>query len=101
MIIADITTDEDVMELDDINRFRRLVQSLKKTAGISVLDPIKIYYDKNSSLKKSIEKYNKMLKEKIVHDLLPYNFSEDNIDNIIIKQILHVNEHQISVALTN
>ena len=101
LIIMDINQDEEVMSLDDINKFRREVQSMRKEAGLQMWNKIKIYYqDEIGILNQRIKNYYSILKEMIIYDVFPLSEINQN-DKLIISKDVLINQHNVKIVLTN
>jgi isoleucyl-tRNA synthetase len=101
LVILNTDQDEEVLALDDINKFRREIQNLRKEAGLQMWNSIKIYYQDNQGLLDLIIKNNyNILKEMIIYDILP-STEINHDDKIIISKDVNVNQHQITITLTD
>jgi isoleucyl-tRNA synthetase len=101
LIIMDINQDEEVMSLDDINKFRREVQNMRKEAGLQMWNKIKIYYqDEIGILNQRIKNYYSILKEMIIYDVFPLSEINQN-DKLIISKDVLINQHNVKIVLTN
>lgn len=101
LIIMDTKQDEQVMSLDDINKFRREVQNMRKEAGLQMWNQIKIYYqDEIGLLSQRINNYYSVLKEMIIYDVFPLTEINQK-DKVIISKDVSINQHNIKITLTN
>lgn len=100
LIILDKTQDEEVLALDDINKFRREVQNMRKEAGLQMWNKIKIFYqDDVGILNQRIKNNYSILKEMILYDVLPHqNINKE--DKVIINKEVFINNHKIRIILT-
>ena len=101
LIIMDIEQDEQVMSLDDINKFRREVQNMRKEAGLQMWNQIKIYYqDEVGLLSQRIKNYYSVMKEMIIYEVYPLKEINQN-DRVIISKEVSINQHNVQITLTN
>jgi len=102
LVILDKTIDEEILSLDDISRFRREIQNLRKEAGLHMWDLIKIYYnDPSGILSNRMRQYSSHLKDMISSDIFPYSELKNNNSSVIITKCIEVNSHKIQVTLTH
>ena len=99
LVLLDKVEDQEILELNDINKFKREIQNLRKDVGLNMWDKIKIYYGNNQGeLGNIILRNMKFLRKMIIYDILPISDLEQEAE-IIVEKELNVNKHNINVTL--
>ena len=98
LVLLDETQDENVITLNNINKFKREIQNLRKDIGLQMWDKIKIYYHEvDSELGNIIANNQDTLRKMIIYDILP--ISHKNESRQLVTRELEVNQYRITVTL--
>ncbi len=100
LVLLDKTEDENVITLNNINKFKREIQNLRKDIGLQMWDKIKIYYHEvDSELGNIIANNQDTLRKMIIYDILPISHKNENRQ--LVTRELQVNQHKITVTLVD
>ena len=100
LVLLDKIEDENVITLNNINKFKREIQNLRKDIGLQMWDKIKIYYHEvDSELGNIIANNQDTLRKMIIYDILPISYKNEN--GQLVTRELQVNQHKITVTLVS
>jgi len=84
-VFCDTREDKEIMDRLKTTEFAVSIQQLRKEVGLKPYNPIKIYYQCEDNLKEIFIRYYKIIKEKVVYDVI-FGTYQDSEDNIIVSK---------------